>query len=165
MQPCVLWSEIFKGKTLLIVLDWKSWNINKKDQRKMSSFKPYNFQTYNIPHKAIKMMTSNSKLFLYHKNYQKRNVEIFKHLQSWFQTTKFVPWNNARMGSLKSWFWNITSYIFCLFFPKIVPKKRGYFEKQSRIIVIYLNITRTYNSVTFQKVCLENTWDCGFKNH
>ena len=31
-------------------------------------------------------------------------------------------------------------------------KERGYCEKQSGIIVIYLNVARTYNSVTF--VCL-----------
>ena len=43
------------------------------------------------------------------------------------------------------------------FLPKIVPEERGYCEKQSRIIVIYLNMARTYNSVTFQKVCLQNT--------
>ena len=41
-------------------------------------------------------------------------------------------------------------YILAFFLPKIVPKERGYCEKQTRII--YLNMARTYNSVTF--VCL-----------
>ena len=48
-------------------------------------------------------------------------------------------------------------YILAFFLPKIVPKEKGYCEKQSGIIVIYVNMVRTYNSVTFQEVCLQNT--------
>ena len=50
-------------------------------------------------------------------------------------------------------------YILAFFLPKIVLKERSYCEKQSGIIVIYLNVARTYNSVTFVClfVCLQNT--------
>ena len=37
-----------------------------------------------------------------------------------------------------------------------MPKEKGYCEKQSGIIVIYVNMVRTYNSVIFQEVCLQN---------
>ena len=56
------------------------------------------------------------------------------------------------MGTLKSWFWNgYKLYILGFFFQKLCPK-RGYFEKQSRIIVIYLNIARIYNSLSSRKL-------------
>ena len=72
-----------------------------------------------------------------------------------FEKTKHLAWGLSRIdfGTLK-----VASSGF--FLPKIVPEERGYCEKKSGIIVIYLNMAESsrkfvWDSGLFGEFCLK----------
>ena len=61
-----------------------------------------------------------------------------------------LAFSKYKLGTNKD-FGTVTNYVLRFFFFQIIWKKRGYCKKQSRIILIYLNMARIHNSCSSRK--------------